>query len=117
MFKNKYLKQLQCVQEDIRTCGENIYNLLPPKPVNEKIHSKIMWTILDRNIFDVENFFASVLSCAKKKNKDEVVEYLRTLGEYFVQISDVYFAEQKYKSELEQLLQEELRLKNKLGIR
>lgn len=113
MFKNKYLTQLQCIQGRILGCEANTSKLKPPSPPSRQIGR------------DVDCWFHALFNQHDPAMKDliesytlkhESIDYLRTLGEYFVNVSDYYQDEIKYAEELKQLQKEERILKEKLGI-
>ena len=115
MFNNKYLKQLQDIQAQIRTCTANINNSKPPAPDSIKIEADMLrW--LQSLVYGNDPFVEDLVQSYCLRFKDETLDYLHKLGEYFINISDCCKAEQKYKAELMQLQKEERHLKEKLGI-
>lgn len=113
MFKNKYLTQLQYVQGCIARCKANVSNLKLPSPPTLTIGRDIdCWfhALFNQHGPAMSDLFESYTL------KHESLDYLRTLGEYFVSITDYYQSEIKYNEELEQLQKEEHILKEKLGI-
>lgn len=110
MFKNKYLKQLQDVQVRIRDCKIAIANLDAPEPRAIAIGiavRKYIDSLTLRLKPDISKFFMV---------ENEVYDYLRQLGEYFINIADYEKNKKTYTAELEQLQKEEHILKEKLGI-
>lgn len=115
MFKNKYLKRLKDVQDSIRNCKANIAASKPPFPCTCKVEADMLrWLQMltygnDPHIDDL------VKSCGFEF-KDETLDYLHKLGEYFINVADCSKAEKKYEAELIHLQAAERLLKEKLGI-
>lgn len=113
MFKNKYLKQLQDVQAQIKNCKASIAKLNPPEPDSRKIENEILrW--LERLMYGCRPDLAQLFSFSGFKG--ETCDYLRELGEYFINIADYYLEMKRYETELAQLQIKERSLKEKLGI-
>lgn len=115
MFQNKYLKQLQEVQAQIINCNENIEKLYVPT-FSSNIEYKNISYLFDHlryggNNMDVDRFLGGVSG-----DKEVIYNYLRELGEYFINIVDYQNANERYHEELRQLREKECQLKNKLGI-
>ena len=111
MFKCAYLKQLHNVQARMITCRAAIDTLSPPEPKDIKIVSN-MRRYLDSIIYGLH----PNLKAYFKDNENETLDYLRQLGEYFINVADYEKNRKAYNSELHQLLAEERALKKKLGI-
>lgn len=108
MFKNKYLKQLQEVQAQIRSCTSNIAKVKMPT-VNHHTAKGIMEHLqlamegaIGSDVFLKRNYYA--------------LSYLEELGNYFISIAKYERERQVYEEELNQLCKEERRLKEMLGI-
>lgn len=113
MFENKYLKQLQDVQVQIKGCKATIAELKPPSPDTLRIGMDIKgW--LDALFRQHEPAIQDLIG-GRKLNK-ESLDYLHKLGEYFIKVADYARAEQKCRTELELLRSREKSLKEKLGI-
>jgi hypothetical protein len=115
MFKNKQLKQLKDVQASIKKCKENLAALDPPTPDSfEMGHLLYKWIV---ELFSRNKPHLVDIDTIRLESWDGTTDnYLRKLGEYFINISDYHKDYEKYSMELKQLQQEERRLKEKLGI-
>jgi hypothetical protein len=115
MFKKIYLKQLQDVQARIRECKTRIKELDPPEPKNFKIGSNVRQWI--NSLTNCTKPSVDLLyHCLDHKEKVATNNYLRQLGEYFINIADYNSKKDKYQLELALLSREEIDLKEKLGI-
>jgi prefoldin subunit 5 len=115
VFKNKYLKQLQGVQAQIKNCKASIAKLNPPKPDSHKIENEIL-CLLEKLMYGCHTDLAQLFEVRFSRLKGETCDYLRELGEYFINIADYDQEMKRYETELAQLQKEERRLKEKLGI-
>lgn len=116
MFKKIYLKQLQDVQARIRECKTRIKELDPPEPKNFKIGSNVrQWinSLTNRTKPSVDLLYKC---CLDYEEEVATNDYLRQLGEYFINIADYNSKKDKYQLELALLSREEIDLKEKLGI-
>lgn len=115
MFKNKYLKQLQEIQAQIKTCTANINNLKPPAPSSVAVERDMLgW--LDAIVYGHDPSIGSILENNRRSSRDDTLDYMRKLGEYLINTADYCKADRTYKAELAWLRTEERRLKDKLGI-
>jgi hypothetical protein len=116
MFKNEYLKQLKEVQAKIRACQASIAKLNPPIPelscVRYDVGNWILTLIQWGNISTTMDALNEQLLNFDK----ESIDYLRQLGEYFVNVSDYEREKREFEKELRRLREEEAHLKEKLGI-
>lgn len=115
MFKNKYLKQLQEVQVQIRTCKASLSNLKPPSPDSLNI-TKEMKHWFELLFYQHDPSMSSLIGSLGNNFTGNTLDYMKKLGEFFVNTAEYYKAEEKYKAELMQLQKEEHHLKEKLGI-
>lgn len=112
MFKNKYLKQLQNIQAQIKNCKTSLLALSPPITPSYDIGSDLYhWLGMlcyavkpDITLLDSLDFDDSYSDCLHK------------LGEYFINITNYRNTKLEYDKEIAQLQKEERRLKDKLGI-
>ena len=115
MFKNKYLKQLRDVQMQIKDCKDSIAKLAPPAPGSFKMgHHLSYW--FEALFYGANPNVSELFRMQFKGFENETCAYLRSLGEYFVNIADYHKNQRIYTIELERLLKEERCLKEKLGI-
>ena len=115
MFKNKYIKQLQGVQAQIKSCKASIRQLEPPSPSKFKMgHHLVYW--LEALFVGYNPNIDEVFKLEFNGLEKETCDYLRELGEYFINISEYHNAKLKYDVELVKLQAEEHCLKTKLGI-
>jgi hypothetical protein len=115
MFNKICLKRLQEVQARIKDCKTRIKELDPPEPKNFKIGSNVcQWinSLTNRTKPSVDLLY----HCSDHEEKVATNDYLRQLGEYFINIADYNSKKDKYQLELALLLREEIDLKEKLGI-
>ena len=115
MFKNKYLKQLQEVQAKIRSCKANLSSLKLPSPDSLDV-TKEMKRWFELLFYQHDPAMSSLIDSLGDNFTGNTLDYMKQLGEFFVNTAEYYKAEQRYKAELTQLQTEECRLKNKLGI-
>lgn len=115
MFKNKYLKQLQNIQAQIKKCKASIAELNPPQPDSREISRNLYHWL--SSLFYKNDLGAELLYDEKYIKFDgPACDYLHKLGEYFMNTADYYNARMKYDAELNSLRQKECLLKEKLGI-
>lgn len=115
MFKNKYLKQLQDIQAQIRNCKASIEKLTPPAPCTFKIgHHLVYW--IEAIFLDRKPNISELCQNEFRGRENETYDYLHELGEYFINIADYEKKKKQYDKELQQLQIEEGCLKRKLGI-
>lgn len=113
MFENKYIKQLQDVQAQIRNCKATMAELKPPSPTTFKISKEVRgW--FEALFYQQDPMVEDLIDNYKLQN--ESLDYLHKLGEYFVNVADYQTSKRKYKIELEKLQIKERCLKDKLGI-
>ncbi len=116
MFENKYLKQLQAVQIQIKYCTANISNLNPPIPDSWRdIQVVCNWLETLMNGCDPNTAKSRLFRFSNSMGSDPF-DYLSKLGQYFIDISHYYKEAEKYEEELRQLKIKEHKLKEKLGI-
>lgn len=109
------LKQLREVQSQIKNCTATIASLKVPTPTSVKIQSDMMrW--ISSLVCDDNPDISLILQASFYGLEDETLDYLHQLGEYFINVTDYYKAEKRYKAELTQLQTKERNLKAKLGI-
>lgn len=116
MFENKYLRQLQVVQLQIKYCTANRSELNPPKPdLFSARYDICRWFEALMNECDPKTAKSHLLKFARCTGS-EPYDYLNKLGQYFIDISHYYKETEKYDEELRQLKIKERKLKDKLGI-
>ena len=111
MFKNKYLKQLQDVQTQIRNCKVAIAELDPPKPSMRKIETNVYYYLEAL----VQGWYPNI-EMIHPQYTDDTYDYLYQLGEYLMNIADYEIKQRQYNTEIEKLQRKEVYLKEKLGI-
>jgi hypothetical protein len=119
MFKRRLLYELQAVQARIRECKTRIKELDPPEPKTYKIgyHTRKWIDALTCKLHpSVDDLLCKTVSCVEELDVTDVYDYLHQIGEFFINIADYNNKQEKYQRELKLLLQEEIKLKERLGI-
>lgn len=115
MFKNKYLKQLQDIQAQIKNCKANLAELKMPEP-SFYIKTGHLYEFFCQLSVGITPNVHAFLTTMHNEDAERFCKYLDSLGEYFLNISDYYAKEEVYQSELSKLKSKERNLKEKLGI-
>jgi hypothetical protein len=119
MFKKRLLYELQDVQARIRECKTRIKELDPPEPKTYQIgyHTRQWIDALTCKLHpSVDDLLCKTVSCVEEFDVTDVYDYLHQIGEFFINIADYNNKQEKYRRELKLLLQEEIKLKERLGI-
>jgi len=111
----KHLRQLQIVQARIKKCRASIAALNPPRPDSFEI-SRNVYHWLTALYYGVQPDMSLMYDKKLTKLDAPASEYLRKLGEYFVNAANYYDAKRIYDAELNKLKTEERRLKERIGI-
>lgn len=115
MFKNKYLKQLQDIQAQIKNCKANLAELKMPEPSCD-MKTGHLYKFFEVLSVGMTPNVHSLLTTMYHEDAERFCKHLNSLGEYFLNISDYYAKEEAYQSELYKLKSKERSLKEKLGI-
>jgi hypothetical protein len=118
MFKKRFLKELQDVQYRIRECKAQIKELDPPQPKTLQIgYLTYQWIqALTNNSKPTVDDLCKTRSYSIEINPIDIHDYLRQIGEFFINVADYHTAQEEYQRELKLLLKKEVELKELLGI-